>query len=137
MADADAIKQLLEAMRLPSEDIADHFQNFFVAEAEGVIVGVGGIEDCGEGIGLLRSFGVAREYRNQGIGQKIYDDIVEHSRRLGISSLYLLTTTARGYFGKLGFAPVDREKAPPSLQHTHQFSVSCPSSAVLMHRSLL
>lgn len=62
--------------------------------------------------------------------------MIEYARELGISSLYLLTTTAQGYFSNLGFAVIPREKAPEAIQRTRQFSGICPSSATFMHRPL-
>ncbi len=135
--DIPIVETLLVSAQLPREGVADHYANFFVAEIDGKIVGAGGLENCGEGVGLLRSFVVLPDYRNQGIASKLYSEVLEHCRHLGVSALYLLTTTAQGYFAKLGFVPIARAKAPLPIQRTQQFSQLCPNSAALMYRSLV
>jgi N-acetylglutamate synthase-like GNAT family acetyltransferase len=54
-----------------------------------------------------------------------------------VAQVYLLTTTAAGYFArKLGFAPVERASAPKAIQATHEFSQACPQTAALLVRTL-
>lgn len=135
-SDIPAIESLLLDSQLPSESVREHIANFFVAKDEGKLVGVGGFEDCGAGIGLLRSFAVLPEWRNRGIARQLHEHVVKRARRSGISGLYLLTTTAQGYFAKHGFASVARDEAPEAIRNTRQFRELCPDSAVLMFRSV-
>lgn len=135
-SDIPAIESLLLDSQLPSEGVGEHIANFFVAEDEGKLVGVGGFEDCGAGIGLLRSFAVQPEWRNRGIARQLHEHVATHARRSGIFGLYLLTTTAQGYFAKHGFASMARDEAPEAIRNTRQFRESCPDSAVLMFRSV-
>ncbi|RLC71264.1 MAG: hypothetical protein DRI26_05505 [Chloroflexi bacterium] len=57
---------------------------------------------------------------------------MEHSRRKGVREIYLLTTTARGFFKKLGFEDVARAEVPMEIQETTEFKDMCPSSASCM-----
>lgn len=136
IADIQAIESLLLASQLPSEGVKEHIANFFVAEDGGKLAGVGGFENCGAGIGLLRSFAVLPEQRSRGIAKQLYEQAISHARDLGISGLYLLTTTAQGYFAKCGFASIARAKAPEAIRNTQQFRELCPDSAALMFRSV-
>lgn len=133
-SDIPAIETLLLASRLPADEVKEHIANFFVTEDQEKLVGVGGLENCGEGIGLLRSLAVLDEYRKRGIARQLCEHLLAHARQSGISGLYLLTITAQGYFAKLGFAPVARDKAPEAIKNTRQFRETCPESAVLMVR---
>jgi len=136
ISDIPAIESVLLASQLPSDGVKEHVANFLVAEDEGKLAGVGGFENCGAGVGLLRSFAVLPEQRNRGIAKQLYQQVITHARRSGISGLYLLTTTAQGYFAKLGFASIARARAPEAIRNTQQFRELCPDSAALMFRSV-
>jgi amino-acid N-acetyltransferase len=134
-SDIPAIDSLLLASQLPAGGAKESVANFFVAEDKGKLVGVGGLENCGGNVGLLRSFAVLPEYRNQGIAKQLYEQVIAHARQSGISNLYLLTTTAQDYFARFGFAAIARSKAPEAIRNTQQFRELCPDSAVLMSLS--
>lgn len=134
--DAAALAALLAGAGLPHADIAPHLGNFVVAELAGELVGAGGYEDCGEGIGLLRSFAVRPDWRGRGLGRRLFRAVAARARQAGLSEFYLLTTTARDWFAGLGFAVVARESAPAPIRATRQFSELCPASAVLMRLPL-
>ena len=136
-SDVAAIESLLLASQLLPEGIKDHIANFLVAEEEGKIIGVGGFENCGGGVGLLRSIAVLQERQNQGIAAQLYEQVAAHACHSGVSGLYLLTTTAQGYFAKLGFECIERAKAPESIRNTNQFRDLCPDTAVLMFRTVV
>lgn len=133
-SDIAAIEGLLLASGLTTAGAGESLANFFVAEDDATLVGVGGLEACGEGIGLLRSFAVSPDYRSRGIAKRLCERLFDHARRSGLASLYLLTTTAQGYFARLGFTPLARSEAPAAIRDTRQFRSLCPDSAVLMHR---
>lgn len=132
ITDIPAIESLLRASQLITGVAKELIADFCVAEEQGKLVGVAGMENCGEGIGLLRSFAVQAEYRNRGIAKLLYKDLLAHARRLGVSHLYLLTTGAQEYFFKLGFVALRRAQAPEAIKSTQQFRMLCPDSAVLM-----
>ena len=58
------------------------------------------------------------------------------TRKHGISSLFLLTTTAESFFRRLGYERVPREDAPPEVQNTSEFSDICPVSSAFMLKRL-
>ena len=136
-SDIPAIESLLSTSRLPPEGVLGHIDTFLVAEYKGAVTGVGGFENCGEGIGLLRSFAVSPAWRNQGVAKRLYEQLTRLARLTGVSRLYLLTVTAQTYFSKLGFARIERSRAPEVIQKTQQFSELCPDSSVLMVLSLV
>ena len=63
-------------------------------------------------------------------------DRLARARGLGLGSVWLLTTTAAGFFDQLGFARVERGSVPPELQASPEFATVCPGSAVCMRLAL-
>jgi len=134
-ADRDAIAALLVACELPHEDIAAHLQHFIVARDGGRLVGVIGLEVHG-GDGLVRSLAVAGDRRGEGIARRLYASLIGSARHLGLERLYLLTTSAQGFFEMLGFRTVPRASVPDVIRATEEFRALCPSTATCMTRPL-
>jgi amino-acid N-acetyltransferase len=133
LADRDEIVRLLDACALPSSDVEPHLGRFFVARDEGRVVGCIGLEVQG-GDGLLRSLAVAPGQRSKGIARRLYARLLGQARRLGVSHLYLLTTTAEPFFEMLGFRALAREDVPESIRATEQFRALCPAAARCLSR---
>lgn len=135
-SDLARVCEILDQCALPSEDVLSLGPScFFVAEVEGHIVGVGGIE-IKHYVALVRSIAVEKKYSGQGIGQSIYTKIEQHAYENGVARLYLLTTTASSYFARQGFQELEKDLAPTPIKTSTQFSKLCPDSATLMHKSL-
>ncbi len=125
---------LLGRSQLPEQDVAERWGHYFVVrEDDARVVGVGGLEVHGE-YGLLRSVAVDADYRGQGIAGALVGAALERARVLGLLAVYLLTTSARDYFARHGFAACPREDAPPAVRESWEFRSGCPQTAVLMKR---
>jgi amino-acid N-acetyltransferase len=135
-ADLPAIFSLLSASDLPTVGVAEALAGFTVAEHDGRLVGVVGIETCCRRYALLRSTAVAPEYRKHGIGRRLVERAIAGAEAQGFSALYLLTTTAEAYFPSFGFTRVSREAVPDAVKATDEFTSACPSSATVMTREL-
>jgi N-acetylglutamate synthase and related acetyltransferases len=131
--DCEAVASLLRASDLPTEGVAEWLEEFWVAEHQGEVVGVAGMERYGDG-GLLRSVAVAQEWRGTGLGRALVERVLDEGRAAGVREVYLLTTTAEHYFPRLGFACVDREAVPRAVQGSAEFTGACPATAVVMRR---
>ena len=134
-ADLDRVERLLSANDLPTVDVRDDAVLVYVARVDGEMVGAGGLEAHGAD-GLLRSVVVAESHRGRGYGAAICDDLEARARRAGVGTLYLLTTTAAGFFRARGYAPIDRAAVPEAVRATRQFSELCPATATCMRREL-
>lgn len=119
---------MLISCSLPSSDVDGQAQKIFVAESEGKLVAIGGIEKFG-GIALIRSIAVVPEHRKYGIASNIYQLLEEYARNSEVEELYLITESAKEYFQKLGFTEQERKTTPCLIKQTSQFSKLCPSSA--------
>lgn len=131
-SDLEAVRSLLREAGLPTEGVEDQFPaQYKVATVEGSVVGVAGLELHGS-VGLLRSLAVRPAFRGAGVGTTLVQDRTDWARVVGLSRVFLLTTTAAGYFERLGFRRTDRGTAPEELAKSKEFASLCPSAAVCL-----
>jgi amino-acid N-acetyltransferase len=133
--DLPAVVDLMTKTNLPVEGVKESIGSFVVAENGGRVVGVGGVERCGN-YGLLRSVAVDPAARGRGVGAAMIERLIADSRASGLRALYLLTTTAENYFPSFGFDKATRDSVPAEIQQTAEFKDLCPSSAIVMWRAL-
>jgi amino-acid N-acetyltransferase len=126
---------LLRKADLPSAGVAERLSDFFVAEQDGSLIGVAGLEIY-RSSALLRSVVVEDEWRGSGVGGRLIDLALEKARARGLEDVFLLTTTAEYYFPRFGFACVNRDAVSVEVQASVEFQGACPASAVVMRRSL-
>ena len=130
-ADWPAIESLLRANQLPLQGAREHLSTFVIAQSGGKVVGCAGVEPRGD-VALLRSVAVAPGLHAQGIGREMVLLVLHEAQRRSFKAVYLLTTTARDYFRRLGFVLADRASAPRALQQSAEFQGACPASADCM-----
>jgi amino-acid N-acetyltransferase len=130
-ADLAAIETLLTSSHLPIDGVNEALSGFLVAEVDRRVVGVVGMEYCGN-YGLLRSTAVAPEWRGHRVAKQLVERIVAEAEGRGIRALYLLTTTAEAYFPSFGFNVTSRDIVPAEIKATREFQGACPESATVM-----
>jgi len=130
-SDIPLIVSLLLSNNLPVEDISYSKQVFWVYSEGTEIIAVCGIEQYGT-YALLRSLAVDKEQQNKGVGSILYKYVVEAASVHSVTCLFLLTTTASGFFTKHGWISVSRMAVPAKVQESKEFSSICPSSADCM-----
>lgn len=108
---------------------------FFGARCDGSLAGVIGIERYGS-VALLRSLAVADGARGIGLGRRLVDHVERWAAQHGVRGAYLLTTTAAGFFARLGYEVATRASAPAAIAGTAQFSGLCPASSTFMYKAL-
>jgi amino-acid N-acetyltransferase len=135
-ADDSALIKLLQNARLPTKDLQAGADKRFIGLFEGSkLIAAGGLERHGA-YGLLRSLVVAEGHRRSGKGEYISKCLIGEARSLRLRELYLLTTTAEGFFQQIGFERVEREAVPVEIQQSAEFSELCPQSAIVMRCEL-
>ena len=134
-SDLDAVTSLLTENKLPIAGVADWIKDFFVAESNDRIVGSIGVERYGDYL-LLRSAAVAPAEQGKGIGRGLVDAVLSDAEREGSKAVFLLTTTAEGYFLSFGFEQIDRASVPHDLGDSEELKGACPSSATVMRRMI-
>jgi amino-acid N-acetyltransferase len=131
-----AAKALLDAAQLPTSDLTDaHCEHFFYAGPASAPTGLVGLELFGD-VALLRSLVVSPEARSSGVGSALVQCAETHAHSRGVRVLYLLTTTAEGYFSRRGYSRAEREQAPHPIRSSREFSGLCPSSSAFMSKQL-
>jgi amino-acid N-acetyltransferase len=130
-ADLESVFSLLDRSGLPTAGVADNFSQFLVAEADGRLVGVVGLELYGESA-LLRSAAVEESWRGSSVGRVLVERALDLARERGIEDVYLLTTTAENYFPKFGFVCVCRDEVAQGIRSSVEFQTACPASATVM-----
>ena len=130
-ADTEPVARLLTEQALTRAGLPEWIRCFWVAEDQGAIVGVAGLEIYGTAA-LLRSVAVDQAWRGTGLGRLLTEHALDDAKSAGAGDVYLLTTTAEHYFPRIGFACVARESVPDALLASEEFRGACPASAVVM-----
>jgi amino-acid N-acetyltransferase len=135
--DWPSIRILLQARELPVDGAEAHLPDFLVATSggSGEIIGVAGLERYGD-VGLVRSIAIAHDEAARGLGTALVRTLLQRARDEGVRELYLLTTTAAGWFPRFGFTVVRREDLPHALGESAELRGACPSTAVAMQLHL-
>jgi len=134
-SDADAIFTLVAANHLPLAGLREHLSTTLVAREDGRIVGSAALEVYADGA-LLRSVAVAPDYQGQGLGHGLARAAVTLAEQRHAPAIYLLTTTADGFFPRFGFERIDRTDVPAGVQTSIEFRSACPSNATVMRKRL-
>lgn len=134
--DLQAVERLLTDSALPLDGVREALPTFVVADADGELIGVAGLEVCCEHA-LLRSVAVRPEWRAHGVGRALVTRTIAEAEARDIHALYLLTTTAEHYFPKFDFETVTRDVVPNDIRETSEFQSACPASATVMRRALV
>ena len=127
---------LLEPAGLPATDLTEaHLEHFFYCGPRESPSGLIGLEIDGTNA-LLRSLLVASAARGAGLGSALVGYAERYARAQGVRAMYLLTTTAEGFFTRMGYARIARGSVVRAIQATREFSELCPASSALMAKAL-
>jgi amino-acid N-acetyltransferase len=130
------VAAVLATASLPAEDLREeHLEHFFYAGSDGSPTGLVGLEIYGADA-LLRSLVVEERERGRGLGAALVRHAETYAASQGVRSIYLLTLTAEPFFHRLGYARLDRDAAPPSIQRTKEFASLCPARSAFMVKQL-
>ena len=131
-ADLGVISSMLDRAGLPTADVGPALlPGFLVARDASGVCGAVAVETLGP-MALLRSLVVAPEARSKGIGARLVRAAEDLAADRGLAPVYLLTTTADGYFQRRGYRPVSSETLPPEVRNSREFQVLCPDTAIVL-----
>jgi amino-acid N-acetyltransferase len=133
--DLASVLALLERHGLPIDGASSMEDSLVVARLDGEIVGAAGLELYADGA-LLRSVVVDGSVQGQGLGLRLTEAALTLARTRRAPTVFLLTTTADGFFPRFGFERIDRDDVPDSVQQSVEFQSACPASAIVMRKSL-
>lgn len=129
--DLAGVERLLQHVGLPTAGLPDHQEDFVVADDGGRLVATAGLELYGTAA-LLRSVAVDDDYRKRGIAGDLVQRLLDRAAARGVSEVYLLTTTAAGYFRRFGFEPIGRDAVRPEVTVSAEFGDACCATAQTM-----
>lgn len=126
--------EVLEANGLPTQDLLERRQFFYVLTRDDLPVAFGGYALRGSDV-LLRSIVVPVALRGQGHGARMLDALMTAAAQAGASHAWLLTMTPT-FFQRHGFTARSRSECPPDVAATPEFRSICPATASLMSQKL-
>lgn len=101
----------------PKGNIIDRGGEVFFAFADGNVVGTVALIDEGDDRFELAKMAVSPEFRGRGIGDRLIEACVEHSRRVGKKKIFLLSNTllkpAINLYRKHGFVETPLDETSP------------------------
>lgn len=118
--DGPAILDLVRAVHLPPEGIAETLAYFWVAREAERIVGTVGLEVYDD-LALLRSLTITPSRQHTGLGRALTETVLAYLQARQFRAVYLLTTSAEAFFARHGFCLVARHEVPASVQRSVEF----------------
>lgn len=85
-----------------------------VAEEDGVILGAGALKIYSPELAEIRSLCVAPGLNGRGVGRAITESLLEEAEQYQLKTVFALTTSP-GFFGKMGFREMARERFPMKI----------------------
>jgi amino-acid N-acetyltransferase len=130
------VVRVLEHAGLPTLDLTQlHLEHFFYCGPNDAPTGLVGLE-LYETNALLRSLWVAPASRTAGLGSALVDHVEDYARAQGARVVYLLTTSAEGFFARLGYQRIARGSVACAVQASREFTELCPDSSAVMIKAL-
>lgn len=98
----------------PLVELYENVWEFTVAEEDGQVVGCGALKFYSVELAEVRSLCVAPGVTSRGVGRALSQQILDEAARYGLKTVFALTL-ATGFFEKLGFREVPRERFPTKV----------------------
>jgi len=118
LPDAFGIEQLIhvhvaDGTLLPRSlaEICENIRDFVVVENEGEIVGCGALHLYGMHLAEIRSITVTNKSKGKGAGRVLINALLREAQKQCVTCVCLFTRIP-GFFARLGFHEVEKEKLP-------------------------
>lgn len=95
-------------------EIYENIRDYYVAIERKRIVGVCGLHVNWEDLAEIKSLVVAPSQKGKGVGRLLVETCIQEGEALGVRKFYALTYVA-GFFEKMGFKKVSRERLPQKV----------------------
>ena len=95
-------------------DLYENVWEFAVAEQEGKLLGCGALKLYSQDVAEIRSLCVEPAVKSNGVGREIMERLLEEAGEFGLKTVFALTV-APGFFEKIGFREVPRERFPTKV----------------------
>lgn len=132
----NSIISLLNLFDLPVSDLETAPVHFFGIKEKNNLIVIGALEIYSKNA-VLRSVAVHPDFQNSGYGKEMIHFLENKALEFGVKKLFLLTTTADGFFTKLNYQSTHREFCPDDIKSSTQFAQICPSTASTFFKNLV
>ena len=95
-------------------DLYENIRDFSVYEKDNKVLGVVALHVSWKDIAEIRSLAIREESLSSGVGSALVKYCLEEARFLQLKKTFVLTYSS-GFFEKLGFSPVEKEKLPHKI----------------------
>ena len=95
-------------------ELYENMRDFWVAQANGKIVGCAAMHISWDDLAEIKSVAVAKKYHGRGVGRELIEACLEEAVDLGANKVFVLTYKP-GYFKKFGFKRVKHESLPHKI----------------------
>lgn len=134
-ADLADVARLLDASGVRDERLASHVGDYYVAEADGRVVGAIGLDRLGDDA-LLRSACVDAEWRGRGVASALVEHALTEAALEALDHVYLVTASADRFFARFGFAKVGETDLPLAITRVLARDRARAASAIPMRLQL-
>ncbi|MBQ2430785.1 MAG: N-acetyltransferase [Campylobacter sp.] len=93
------------------EEIATNIRSYTLAFRDGELAGFASLKIFSANLAEVRSLVVSPNFRKQGIGAKIVEELIKEAEFYGLKQVFALTYQ-KGFFEKLGFKEISKEELP-------------------------
>ena len=93
------------------EEIATNSRSYTLAFRDGELAGFASLKIFNANLAEVRSLVVSPNFRKQGIGAKIVEELIKEAEFYGLKQVFALTYQ-KGFFEKLGFKEISKEELP-------------------------
>jgi amino-acid N-acetyltransferase len=95
--------------------IYEHIRDFWVYEDKRKLIGCCSLHIVGwQGLGEIKSLVVKKQFHKRGIGKALVEHCIQEAKDLGLTSVFALTF-APGFFARVRFRPINRNKLPHKI----------------------
>ena len=99
------------------EHLETDVQHYSVIERDGMIVGCAALHAYPEeAMGEVACLALREDYRGENQGKRLLDHVEEMARRIGMKTLFALSTQTTHWFREHGFEPASVADLPPARQ---------------------
>lgn len=95
-------------------EIYENLRDFSIYEDEKTIFGCAALHVTWENLAEIRSLVVHQSRQGRGIGKQLVECCMEEAKQLKVKRVFLLTEKPE-FFGKLGFASIDKAQLPHKI----------------------
>lgn len=93
-------------------DIYEHIRDYYVLRnTKSAVIGCGALHINWCDLAEIRSVAIKRDYQKQGHGNTIVRALLKEAKKLGIGTVFALTTSPQ-FFQKLGFVETQKKELP-------------------------